>query len=587
MKKSVIIIFVFIFVLSLSSCGVPVLNIMVMVEEQSMIDIVMKYTTPQPVYEKPEPESVLLPSLPTMPEISSENINQCVEFAVQNGRIYYRNHYDNGNLYRVNTDGGENRKLSDDRITQFFVSDNQIYYENISDSEKLYAMNTDGSGKRKLSDDSLGTSFWNVSGDRIYYRSEDDDSLYSINTDGSDRKELSDDQASRTTISGDRIYYFVLITSERGIYSIKTDGSEKTKLSDDWPNDLTAVDDWVYYANVGEDYKLYAMRSNGSDRRKLTDDYTSDINVAGNRIYYIYIKEGEHSIYSMNMDGSDKQLLSRDNPRWFTIWDGRIYYMLTGANIYSMNLDGSDKQLILKVDQDRYKDVTYEVNASVHEGMPEYRFVATGRTRMDEGILGDIMRLDVFDDNGLSILSADFSEAYKDEVIGSPVYNDMMDTMGLHVVDVNFDGYKDVIILNNFSGTYSNTWYDCWLWDSGTSSFVQSESFSEICNPALDPDKKYICSSGGSGTDYWGGSIYQYVDGEFVMTNNLDTYEGGLVETELVNGKMEVVRQVTYTNEAGRLEAEMEYYKNSELWQRDHPRWYWVGGHQADEWLGE
>jgi hypothetical protein len=31
----------------------------------------------------------------------------------------------------------------------------------------------------------------------------------------------------------------------------------------------------------------------------------------------------------------------------------------------------------------------------------------------------------------------------------------MMDTIGKYIVDVNFDGYKDVIILNSFCGVYS------------------------------------------------------------------------------------------------------------------------------------
>lgn len=122
--------------------------------------------------------------------------------------------------------------------------------------------------------------------------------------------------------------------------------------------------------------------------------------------------------------------------------------------------------------------------------------------------------MDIFNENGILILSADVSEANDDKVLGSPVYTEMMDTMGLHIADVNFDGYKDVIILNNFSQTHSNTWYDCWLWDSDLLSLVKSESFSDICNPALDPDQGCIYSAGGSGAAYWGGSIYQLINGE-------------------------------------------------------------------------
>lgn len=237
-------------------------------------------------------------------------------------------------------------------------------------------------------------------------------------------------------------------------------------------------------------------------------------------------------------------------------------------------------------DKDAGKDVTYEINVRLQEDMPEYRFVATGVTQSpDEWVIGYVMGLEVYDENNTLILSRDFSQQDGDIITGYPVYNEMMDTMGLHVTDVNFDGYKDVIILNNFAGAHGNTWYDCWLWDVKTSSFVVSDSFAQICNPSLDPDNQSIYSTGGSGAAYWGGSIYKYIDGEFVITNDLYTDWGGLVEKQLMNGIMEIVREVQYGEDEQILEREQEYYKNSELWQLDNPRWYRSGGHHADSWL--
>ncbi|WP_242954532.1 XAC2610-related protein [Desulfitobacterium chlororespirans] len=230
---------------------------------------------------------------------------------------------------------------------------------------------------------------------------------------------------------------------------------------------------------------------------------------------------------------------------------------------------------------------TYEIQDRLHESMPEYRFVATGVVQgEDEWMYGFVMGLNVYDNNGESILSADFSEILDGEVSGYHVYNGMMDTMGLHITDANFDGYKDVIILNSFGGAHSNTWYDCWLWDPKTSSFAASKSFAEICNPALDVQKKCIYSAGGSGAAYWGGSIYKFIDGEYVLTNELDTDWYGLVERELVNGKMEIVREVSYREDNQILEREQKYYRDNDLWQLDRPHWYWSGGHHADQWLG-
>ena len=231
--------------------------------------------------------------------------------------------------------------------------------------------------------------------------------------------------------------------------------------------------------------------------------------------------------------------------------------------------------------------LTYEMQARLHEDIPEYRFMATGVAQEpDEWAYGFVMGLNVYDESGASLLSADFSEILDGEVVGYHVYSEMMDTMGLHVADVNFDGYKDVIILNTFGGAHGNTWYDCWLWDAKTSSFTASKSFAEICNPALDVEKKCICSAGGSGAAYWGGMIYQFIDGEYVVTNELETDWDGLVERALANGKMEIVREVSYGGDDELLEREKQYYRDSALWQLEHPHWYWSGGHHADQWLG-
>lgn len=255
-----------------------------------------------------------------------------------------------------------------------------------------------------------------------------------------------------------------------------------------------------------------------------------------------------------------------------------------------LNYSDSDKQLIEDLDSDVYEKVTYEISTPLHDDMPEYRFVATGVTRgEDEWSTGFVMGLEVYDEKGISLLSADFSQSLNDEVIGNPVYNQMMDTMGLHASDVNFDGYRDVIILNTFGGAHSNTWYDCWLWNPSTSSFVRSQSFADICNPALDPENKCIYSTGGSGAGSHQWVIYHYIDSEFVVTNSLsceESYEGYyFTEQKLVNGKMDILREDVIKADSFDDALTAAGYIDDELWQLNNQRWYGIGGHQADQWL--
>ncbi len=581
MKKSLIIFTVFIFILSFGGCGTrsgEVEETKAKVPENEAGDTGLS-AVPAASEQDTAPISA--------PEVTPEVVNNRGDCALQGGRLYYINNYDNITLYSMNIDGSDNRKLNEDWTSWFYVFGDRIYYRNGQDG-KIYVMNTDGSGRQRLNDDDSGHI--NVIGDRIYYSKWDEASaLYSMNTDGSDRKKVDGDNSSyMNMVADDRIYYYGDFNGSKGIYSIKTDGSDRIKLTDDSPYRMTVADGWIYYNNENDDTKLYAIRTDGSDRHKLTDDYGLSINVVDNRIYYQ--NGNENKIYSINTDGSDRKLLSEDSAEWLVVGGGRIYYTMTGANIYSMNTDGSDKRILADLRSGLYKDVTYEISASLREDMPEYRFVAKGMTTgTDEWVHGSVMGLEVFDENGLSLLTADFSYTFRDLVEGNGVYNIMMDTMGLHVTDVNFDGYKDVIILNNFSGAHANTWYDCWLWNPEDSSFVKAETFTDIANPALDMEKKCIYSTGGSGAGNRTWTIYQFIDGEFKATNSLSYNEANekyyFKEQKLVNGEMEMVRDDVIKEDSFEDAVSSAGYIDDELWQLEHPRWYGVGGHEADQWL--
>ncbi|MGL5436129.1 MAG: XAC2610-related protein [Lachnospiraceae bacterium] len=241
---------------------------------------------------------------------------------------------------------------------------------------------------------------------------------------------------------------------------------------------------------------------------------------------------------------------------------------------------------------------TYEVISAVSEDMPIYRYTATGKAEGTyEWSTGFVTGLEIHDENNTSILSIDFTEE------GCPIYFNMMDTMGLHVTDVNFDGYKDVIILNTFHGAHSNSWYDCWLWDAETVSFKYSQSFAEICNPAIDNDKQCIYSSSGSGAGGNSYFIYRFIDDEFVVTNNLtwghkwivlpeedvpdeELYEVSgfyIIEQQLINGNLEMVHNEFYpVDDVGLV---FDLYYSDDPWELNSSRWYMLGGHHADEWL--
>lgn len=302
-----------------------------------------------------------------------------------------------------------------------------------------------------------------------------------------------------------------------------------------------------------------------------------------------------------------------DQPYWPTgeyctmieLFDYRVNYdggsyREYGATHYPKGWDDFIQNLKgLIISGEAVREYTYEITTRVRGDMPEYRYTATGiATGMDEWSTGFITKLRVCDENNSPLLYISFAG----NGIGNPIFYNMMDTMGLHVVDVNFDGYKDVIILNSFSGAHSNTWYDCWLWNAENSAFAYSSSFADICNPAIDREEQCIYSSGGSGADIHSYNIYRFINHDFSIANSLywthsvrveSSGEGetdviavegvNLKEEQLVNGRMETIHDGFFPNEVA--DDLLAQYKSKEPWQLDSPRWYMLGGHHADSWL--
>ena len=50
----------------------------------------------------------------------------------------------------------------------------------------------------------------------------------------------------------------------------------------------------------------------------------------------------------------------------------------------------------------------------------------------------------------------------------------------MQLIDINLDGYKDVIIPSSKAGANGTVCMDCWLWDAETAGFAYAPSFSQM-----------------------------------------------------------------------------------------------------------
>lgn len=148
------------------------------------------------------------------------------DFEVIDGKIYFTNKM--GNMYKMNTNGGELSKIETDySIKEFQIKDEYIYYFN-EDSQNLCRIKDDGSDSSVVSE-YVNSATFNITDDKIYFFDKDAKKIASVNLNGGNYKEIVGIATNNTKINvvDDTIYYLDASKNESKIYQmyrVKTNG---------------------------------------------------------------------------------------------------------------------------------------------------------------------------------------------------------------------------------------------------------------------------------------------------------------------------------------------------------------------------
>lgn len=325
--------------------------------------------TPPPPPFTPSPEAIVPAYSPAIEASSGRgntpsNISNNGLALEHDGRIYFSNASAGGELYSMNPDGTDARKLCDDQAEFINAVGDRLYYrssgENYDAVYGIFTIRIDGTDRRRVGEDfALDLSIY---GDRIYYTttipasSLPSDSpgggvqsrnwvFYSMSLDGTDKIELGREPCDCINVAGGRIYYRDM--ADFHIYTSRLDGGNKVQLTDDQASQIIVMDDTIYYVNYGDGNRLYAMNPDGTDRRKLGDDPASFVNVVGDTIFYTNMND-YYKIYAMNLDGTNGWKLSDDTTWFINVAGDRLYYVSLndGMMLRSIKTDGTDRWLI-------------------------------------------------------------------------------------------------------------------------------------------------------------------------------------------------------------------------------------------------
>lgn len=219
---------------------------------------------------------------------------------------------------------------------------------------------------------------------------------------------------------------------------------------------------------------------------------------------------------------------------------------------------------------DATENILYETKIKVRGGAAEMTLTLTGEQFSDEFYTPD------------HILVKDDSRVLVDESLakGSNNCKKTDRNFGVAVVDANFDGNNDILLLYENVNARNNRLYYCWLWDDISGAFVKNKMFASIPNPAIDAAAKQILSlDADKGYEYYY-CMYAFDNGDFIMINGLEVAQEWdkndrevwrYTETKRIDEGMEIIKEFTVPN---RKSAKAKVYEDDgTFWSLSDKRW--------------
>lgn len=134
--------------------------------------------------------------------------------------------------WRVDLDGNNPIKLSENRPRYFLVAEDRVYF--VEEEDCIYSMNLDGSDRKVLAeayiDADLSVTSINTAGGYIFYRYAEDGTLHRVNVDGTNDIQLNNCETTSIVIAGDWVIYEN--EDDWNFYKMHFDGSNHSLISE-------------------------------------------------------------------------------------------------------------------------------------------------------------------------------------------------------------------------------------------------------------------------------------------------------------------------------------------------------------------
>jgi hypothetical protein len=152
---------------------------------------------------------------------------------------------------------------------------------------------------------------------------------------------------------------------------------------------------------------------------------------------------------------------------------------------------------------------------SIHKGLPDYKFILL----IDEYTF--INEIQVYLSTDSNLVQRIFTDSLSALVQRTPESDQYFFTK-----DFNFDGYEDIVLLED-CGVTGNQTYGVWLYNKSKKIFETNDFFIRIDRPTLDKDKKQITTFlNYGGADEYLYKTYKLINKQFVLMSEVYYWRG-------------------------------------------------------------
>lgn len=228
-----------------------------------------------------------------------------VNLQILEDEIYYINEEDH-HIYRINTDGTKDHKISDDKAYSINIYNRRLYFMDRYNQLYMTSMSLDGTDKQVIKE--IVANDMMIYNDYIYYITRTGN-ICKMRIDGANDRVLKTGTI-QYDVSKTGIYFTYdprIGYKPKGLYHLDFENNNETQLLSETPYSFNVYKNRIYY-NHPSKLSLYSMAIDGTERTEVTGVNSTQINLAGNYIFYKNLEDSK-KIYQINVDGTNRKSL--------------------------------------------------------------------------------------------------------------------------------------------------------------------------------------------------------------------------------------------------------------------------------------